>query len=65
LLTGRHIRSSGATDEIRVDIEKVEKRQSNQAKTTGTGILFPELSSPRLVCNNENHFLGIFFSCDN
>jgi hypothetical protein len=39
LLTGRHIRSSGATDEIRVDIEKVEKRQSNQAKTTGTGIL--------------------------
>jgi hypothetical protein len=66
---GMCIQSAGATNEIRLDVEKVEKRQSDQAKTIGSGMLLPKLSSPRLVCDNENHILGFFifyfFSYDN
>jgi hypothetical protein len=58
---GMCIQSAGATNEIRLDVEKVEKRQSDQAKTIGSGMLLPKLSSPRLVCDKFNLYFGFFF----
>jgi hypothetical protein len=40
---GMCIQSAGATNEIRLDVEKVEERQSDQAKTIGSGMLLPKL----------------------
>jgi hypothetical protein len=48
LLIGIRIESACATNEICLNIQQVEKRQSDQVKTMGSGMFLPKISLPNV-----------------
>jgi hypothetical protein len=48
LLIGIRIESACATNEICLNIQQVEKRQSDQVKTMGLGMFLPKISLPKV-----------------